>query len=334
MTVLFLAGCAGKAGDNPSSIRITPATVTLKVGQTKQFTAVVKGGDFGPVVWSVDGDGTGGTITTDGFYTAPAKAGTYQIRVAVAKDQSMAATAAVTVTEVGVTITTTNVPRVLTQSSFQLAAKVDNATDTTVQWSVTGGEAAGKVDSNGNYTAPTTGGTYEVVATSKEDPAKKARIAITVFDQAAVQLDTTQGTIIYRLRNDKSPITCANMVTLINKGYYDGIVFHRYEPGFVIQGGDPLTKTLPLDDPSIGTGGPGYTIPFEVNDLVHDPYVVAMASTAVKEGGGSQFYFPLTPQHGLDGDYCVFGQTLTGQTVIDALRKGDKINKATVIAYP
>ena len=134
-----------------------------------------------------------------------------------------------------------------------------------------------------------------------------------------------------RLDPAQAPITSANFVTLVNKGFYDGIKFHRYVAGFVIQGGDPQTKTLPIDDPAIGTGGPGDTIPFEANSLLHLKYSLAMASTGVMVGGGSQFYICLEDQPTLDGKYAVFGTTTSGQAIVDALRVGDTILSAITI---
>ncbi|MER3496784.1 MAG: peptidylprolyl isomerase, partial [Armatimonadota bacterium] len=96
-----------------------------------------------------------------------------------------------------------------------------------------------------------------------------------------------RGEIIVALHPSEAPNTCANFVSLINESFYDGIIFHRYEPGFVVQGGDPLTKTLPLTDPSIGTGGPGYTIPFESNNLRNEKYSLAMARAQDLNSGGS-----------------------------------------------
>lgn len=162
-----------------------------------------------------------------------------------------------------------------------------------------------------------------------------------------VRVVTDKGEITVQLDPAKAPKTVANFVKLVSSGFYNGLRVHRVEPGFVVQAGDPLTKGLSgaelvailaraqantpaADDPAVGTGGPGWTIPFEQNDLVHDRGVIAMARSQDPDSAGSQFYITLAPAHQLDGDYVVFGKVAQGMEVVDRLAVGDRIVSATV----
>ncbi len=142
-------------------------------------------------------------------------------------------------------------------------------------------------------------------------------------DEVAV-FSTSKGTIRVRLDGDGAPIHVANFCELANKGFYDGLTFHRYVPGFVIQGGDPKGN---------GTGGPGYCIheEFSTNPRnLHEDGALAMARAQDPNSAGSQFYFCLGPQHMLDSGYTVFGQTVEGLDVIRALRQGDVMESVTI----
>ena len=109
---------------------------------------------------------------------------------------------------------------------------------------------------------------------------------------------------------DKAPNTVNNFISLANKGFYDGLTFHRIIPGFMIQGGDPE---------GTGSGGPGYEIKgefasngFAQNDLKHVTGVLSMARTNVPDSAGSQFFIMVAPAEHLDGDYAAFGQVTEG----------------------
>jgi peptidyl-prolyl cis-trans isomerase B (cyclophilin B) len=160
--------------------------------------------------------------------------------------------------------------------------------------------------------------------------AKKSEAA-----EPIVTMETSKGTIKFRVYKDDAPITSANFLDLVQKGFYNGLTFHRYEPGFCIQGGDPN-----------GNGTGGYidpkthnerTIKLETNPnnpkLSHDSAgVVAMARSQSLDSASSQFYFTLGPAKFLDtsgGGYAVFGRVTEGLEVVKALRKGDKIIKVT-----
>lgn len=155
-------------------------------------------------------------------------------------------------------------------------------------------------------------------------------------------IDTSKGTIRVQLAGNDAPIHVGNFVELAQKGFYDGLKFHRYVPGFVIQGGCPNTRDFSSEEvaqrvalgrSNFGTGGPGYSIKEEFTtnpNNVHEKYTLAMARSSDPDSAGSQFYFCLEPQPMLDSGYTVFGQTLEGGDVIDALRAGDEIKSVTI----
>ncbi len=346
LLVVVLAGCGGGGGhhsDSASALAISAPNTTILPGGTIAFTAVVKGS--GTVRWSADG----GTITSDGVYTAPTTQGTYTVTATVG-DQT--ATKTVTVTT-GVTITPSSAaatPLTIPKSKLFFVDTVAGASDKTVLWSVTdatGAAVAGAIGTDGTFTAPATVGTYTVKGAAKADPTKTTSATVRVVANVNARFTWTgasgTGDLVLALRPDVAPNTAANFVTLIDKGFYDGIKLHRTttvaDDGFgIVQWGDPLTKTLPLDDPSIGTGGPGYTIPFEDNDLQNVQYSLAMARSSSKDSGGSQVYVNLsdnTEPFSTDGksNYVVFGAVTPGSTAVaDALAKGDTITKAVVEA--
>ena len=160
-------------------------------------------------------------------------------------------------------------------------------------------------------------------------------------DEIAV-FETPRGTIEVKLDAAGAPIHVANFCELAEKGFYDGTKFHRLEPGFVIQGGDPNTRDMTSEEvvrggrpgaPRPGTGGPGYCIKAEYRtnpNNSHEDCALAMARSQMPDSAGSQFYFCLGAQHFLDPNYTVFGQTISGQDVIRQLRKGDEITHVSI----
>lgn len=130
------------------------------------------------------------------------------------------------------------------------------------------------------------------------------------------------------------PSTLAISVELAQKGFYDNLKFHRYVPGFVIQGGDPNTRDLDSEQvkaaegnpfAGLGTGGPGYTIKEEFSTNPNNEHLdgtLAMARSQDPNSAGSQFYLCLGPQPFLDSGYTVFGQTVDGLDVISKLLRG------------
>ena len=123
-----------------------------------------------------------------------------------------------------------------------------------------------------------------------------------------------------------APNTVNNFISLVKKGFYDGVIFHRVIPGFMIQGGDPQ---------GTGMGGPGYSIRGEFtsngfqNDLKHDRGVLSMARTMVPDSAGSQFFVMVAPAPHLDNDYAAFGKVLEGMEVADEIvaAKRDRMDK-------
>ena len=128
-----------------------------------------------------------------------------------------------------------------------------------------------------------------------------------------------------------APKTVQNFVTLAGKGFYDGTTFHRVEPGFVVQGGDPLSKTLKPGDPRLGTGGPGHRVKAEFNKRKHERGVLAMARSDDPDSAGSQFYVTLAPAYFLDGQYTVFGRVVSGMDVVDKIKVGDRVKTIRVV---
>ncbi len=135
---------------------------------------------------------------------------------------------------------------------------------------------------------------------------------------------TSKGNIVAELYSD-APQSVNNFVTLAQYGFYDGLTFHRVEPGFVIQGGDPA---------GTGGGSPGYTIPAEINHT-HPRGALAWARTGdevnpERRSSGSQFYITLAPTPFLDGAYTVFGQVIEGMDVVDQIAVGDTIQRIDI----
>ncbi len=127
------------------------------------------------------------------------------------------------------------------------------------------------------------------------------------------------GVVLIQLLPELAPQTVANFKKLAGEGFYDGTTFHRVIPGFMIQGGDPLTKNRdPRDD---GKGGPGYAIPDEFSEYPHVAGTVSMANKGRPDTAGSQFFIVHDESLHLDGRYTVFGRVIGGQEVVDAVTK-------------
>ena len=162
-----------------------------------------------------------------------------------------------------------------------------------------------------------------------------------------VTIEMENGDIIKaELYPNVAPNTVNNFISLINHGFYDGVIFHRVIPGFMIQGGDP---------DGVGTGGPGYSIKGEFarngfkNDLKHERGVLSMARTMMPNTAGSQFFIMHQDSPHLDGDYAAFGKVIEGMDVVDKIAnvrtdymdkplEEQKIKKVTVdtqgVKYP
>jgi len=138
-------------------------------------------------------------------------------------------------------------------------------------------------------------------------------------------ISTAKGDVVAQLDAGAAPQTVNNFVFLAREGFYDGLTFHRVEPGFVIQGGDPA---------GTGSGGPGYTVPAEIQ-LPHVEGAIAMARRGdevnpARASSGSQFYITLAPTPFLDGAYTAFGQVVEGMDVVKSIAVGDVIQTITI----
>lgn len=139
--------------------------------------------------------------------------------------------------------------------------------------------------------------------------------------KAIIHMD--KGDIVIELFPKEAPKTVANFEKLIKEGFYDGLIFHRVIPGFVAQGGDPL---------GTGVGGPGYTIPDELEGNFHKHVrgALSMAHSGPNTAG-SQFFIVYESQPHLDGVHTVFGQVIEGMDVVDQIQQGDAMNSLEVI---
>jgi len=149
------------------------------------------------------------------------------------------------------------------------------------------------------------------------------------------------GKMVAELYPEVAPNTVNNFISLVKKGFYDGLIFHRVIPGFMIQGGDPKGS---------GVGGPGYEIPGEFasngfqNGLKHDRGVLSMARTMDPNSAGSQFFIMVAPAPHLDGEYAAFGKVTEGMETADAIvnapadfsdrpRSAQRMKKVTVETF-
>ncbi|MFW5742407.1 MAG: peptidylprolyl isomerase [Spirochaetota bacterium] len=151
-------------------------------------------------------------------------------------------------------------------------------------------------------------------------------------DGLYAEIETGKGDIVIELFDERAPATVMNFVGLAEgaidnthapgKPYFDGLTFHRVEPGFVIQGGDPSGD---------GSGGPGYRFPTETHpELVHDEAgVVAMANSG-PDTNGSQFYITMAPAPHLDGGYNVFGEVIEGMEVVNSIEADDRMRRVSI----
>ena len=140
-------------------------------------------------------------------------------------------------------------------------------------------------------------------------------------------IDTTGGKIEFELYPKEAPGHVNSFVFLAREGYYDGVIFHRVIPGFMIQGGDPT---------GTGTGGPGYKLKAEFNDIKHEKGVLSMARTNDPNSAGSQFFLMHDRAPHLDRQYTAFGKVTSGQDIIDKIANAprgaqDRPNKPTQI---
>jgi peptidyl-prolyl cis-trans isomerase B (cyclophilin B) len=138
-----------------------------------------------------------------------------------------------------------------------------------------------------------------------------------VSAQEIAVIETKFGKIEMELFADKAPGHVKNFKDLAKKGFYDGTIFHRVIPGFMIQGGDPNTKSD--DRATHGMGGPGHSIQAEFNDTPHKRGILSMARSQDPNSAGSQFFIVVKKSSFLDGKYTAFGKVLSGMAVADQI---------------
>ncbi len=139
-------------------------------------------------------------------------------------------------------------------------------------------------------------------------------------------IHTSKGDVTCELNVKEAPLSATNFIMLTQGGFYNGLTFHRVVPNFVIQGGDP---------DGTGRGGPGYTVPAEIK-LAHQQGALAWARlpdnmNPKKRSSGSQFYIALEKIPHLDGEYTVFGQTISGMDVVKKIEQGDVIKSIDIV---
>ncbi|SFM25338.1 peptidylprolyl isomerase [Pelosinus propionicus] len=148
---------------------------------------------------------------------------------------------------------------------------------------------------------------------SQAAPESTPKQTTTAKKNSIAKFETSKGDFKIELFEDKAPVTTKNFIDLVNKKFYDGLIFHRVIDGFMIQGGDPKGN---------GTGGPGYTIKDEFHpDLKHDSAGILSMANAGPNTGGSQFFITLAPTSWLDKKHAVFGKVTAGLEVVQAIGK-------------
>lgn len=163
------------------------------------------------------------------------------------------------------------------------------------------------------------------VTTPEEEGVFQPTIELT-GDEVAV-ITTGKGAIRLRFFGDVAPNHVKSFIELAKSGFYDGTTFHRIEPGFVAQGGDPYSKT---GAGPVGTGGPGYRVPAEFSDRPHLEGTLSMARSTDPNSAGSQFFICLSAAPHLNGKYTVFGEVIEGMDVVKTLAVGDVMESVVI----
>jgi peptidyl-prolyl cis-trans isomerase B (cyclophilin B) len=146
---------------------------------------------------------------------------------------------------------------------------------------------------------------------------QEGEVKIEDLEKVKAVIETGYGEIEIKFFPYKAPNHVKNFIKLAKEGFYDGTIFHRVIPGFMIQGGDPNTKDP--DKSTYGMGGPGYTIDAEFNDISHKRGVVSMARARDPNSAGSQFFIVEKDSTFLDRNYTVFGEVTSGMEVVDKI---------------
>ena len=133
-------------------------------------------------------------------------------------------------------------------------------------------------------------------------------------------MKTSEGEMVFKFWTDAAPATIENFKKLAKSGFYDGTSFHRIVNGFMIQGGDPLTKDTANED-RFGTGDPGYKVKAEFNNHNHERGVLSMARSSDPDSAGSQFFICLAAVRHLDNQYTTFGKMIKGDEVLEKIAR-------------
>jgi peptidyl-prolyl cis-trans isomerase B (cyclophilin B) len=164
----------------------------------------------------------------------------------------------------------------------------------------------------GVCTVVTASGSFVPAGAAAEEPSNADTKAPHVL------IKTKFGEMEAVLFPDLAPKHVESFLKLAKSGFYNGTLFHRIIPGFMIQGGDPLTKD-PANRSRYGTGGPGYTVPAEFNRVIHEKGILSAARTADPNSAGSQFFIMVDKAPHLDNQYTVFGEVVKGIEVVDTI---------------
>ncbi|MHB1340487.1 MAG: peptidylprolyl isomerase [Coriobacteriia bacterium] len=176
-----------------------------------------------------------------------------------------------------------------------------------------------------NTTEPSGESTSTAAVTPEEDSMHVSDVKITGNEIAVIT--TKKGVIKLKFYPEVAPNHVGSFIELASQGFYDGTTFHRVEPGFVVQGGDPYSKS---GAGPVGTGGPGYQLAAEFNDKPHLEGTLAMARSQNPDSAGSQFYICLAPAPFLDGQYTVFGQVTEGMDIVKQIAVGDVMESVRI----
>jgi peptidyl-prolyl cis-trans isomerase B (cyclophilin B) len=182
---------------------------------------------------------------------------------------------------------------------------------------------------------------------AESSPAQQFANLPRLTGKATVVMTVKGKPITIEVDGTHAPITAGNFIELVQKGFYNNLTFHRVEPAFVVQGGDPRgngtggyvpkgqtqERRIPLEIKVKNASAPTYSQDFDVTqppELAHKRGAIAMARSPMLDSASSQFYITLAQQDFLDGKYAVFGRVLSGMEVVDTIKVGDKISSAKV----
>ena len=156
-----------------------------------------------------------------------------------------------------------------------------------------------------------------MIASVKEVRSEEEKKPMNTSNEIAI-IKTSEGDMVIEFWTDAAPKTIENFKKLAHAGFYNGTAFHRIVKGFMIQGGDPLTKD-PSKESSYGSGNAGYRIKAEFNDHPHDRGVISMARETAPDSASCQFFICLAPVHKLDHQYTTFGKLIKGDDVLEKI---------------